>query len=50
MRTHIEVPVASLPRVVERTSEAMLARAAGEVDLATVPIFWSNLKAIWQGR
>ncbi len=38
--------VAGLTCVLERTSEAMLVRAVGEVDLATVPILWSNLKAM----
>lgn len=39
-------PVASLTCVLERTSEAMLVRTAGEVDLATIPMLWSNLKAM----
>ena len=39
-------PVASLTCVVERTSEAMLVRGVGEVGPATVPMLWSNLKAM----
>lgn len=41
-----DVTVASFTWVLERASEAMLARAAGVVDLATVPMLWSNLKAM----
>jgi anti-sigma B factor antagonist len=39
-------PTASLTCVVEGTSEAMLVHAVGAVDLATVPMLWSNLKAM----
>jgi anti-anti-sigma factor len=39
-------PAANLTWVLERTSQAMLVRAMGEVDLATVPMLWSNLKAM----
>ena len=39
-------PVASLTCELERTPEAMLVRAVGEVDFATVPMLWSNLKAM----
>ncbi len=31
---------------IERTSGAMLLRPVGEVDLGTVPMLWSNLKAM----
>jgi anti-sigma B factor antagonist len=31
---------------IERTSKAMHLRPMGEVDLGTVPILWSNLKAM----
>ncbi len=41
-----ETPAASLACVLERTSQAMLVRAVGEVDLATIPMLWSNLKAM----
>jgi len=43
---HPDVPVDSLEWVIERTSEAMLVRPAGEVNLATVPLLWSNLRAM----
>ncbi len=43
---HPDLPVDSLEWVIERTSEAMLVRPAGEVNLATVPLLWSNLKAM----
>jgi anti-anti-sigma factor len=39
-------PVANLTWALERTSQAMLVRAVGEVDLATLPMLWSNLKAM----
>jgi anti-anti-sigma factor len=39
-------PAADLTWVLERTSQAMLVRAIGEVDLATIPMLWSNLKAM----
>jgi anti-anti-sigma factor len=39
-------PVASLTCELERTPEAMLVRAVGEVDFANVPMLWSNLKAM----
>ncbi len=38
--------VASLTCALERTAEAMLVRAVGEVDLATIPTLWSSLTAI----
>src|SRR5438876_12164948 len=38
-------PVANLAWVLERTSQAMLVRAIGEVDLAPIPMLWSNRKA-----
>jgi len=41
-----ETPAASLTCVLERTSQAMLVRAVGEVDLSTIPMLWSNLKAM----
>jgi anti-anti-sigma factor len=41
-----ETPAASLTCVLERTPQAMLVRAVGEVDLATIPVLWSNLKAM----
>ncbi len=41
-----ETPAASLTCVLERTSQAVLVRTIGEVDLATVPMLWSNLKAM----
>jgi anti-anti-sigma factor len=37
---------ASLTCVLETTSQAMLVRAVGEVDLSTIPMLWSNLKAM----
>ena len=43
---HTDLPVASLTCELERTPEAMLVRAVGEVDFATVPMLWSNLKAM----
>jgi anti-sigma B factor antagonist len=42
----VNLPVTNLTWVLERTSEAMLVRAVGEVGLATVPMLWSNLKAM----
>ena len=39
-------PVASLIFVLKRTPEAMVVRAIGEVDLATIPMLWSNLKTL----
>jgi anti-anti-sigma factor len=41
-----ETPAASFTCVLERTSQAMLVRTIGEVDLATIPTLWSNLKAM----
>ncbi len=41
-----ETRAASLTCVLERTSQAMLVRTIGEVDLATIPMLWSNLKAM----
>jgi anti-anti-sigma factor len=41
-----ETPAASFTCVLERTSQAMLVRTIGEVDLATIPFLWSNLKAM----
>jgi anti-anti-sigma factor len=32
--------------VLEQTSEAILVRAVGEVDLAIIPMLWSNLTAL----
>jgi anti-anti-sigma factor len=43
---HPELPVDSLEWVVETTSQAMLVRPAGEVNVATVPLLWSNLRAM----
>jgi len=43
---HPDLPVDSLEWVIERTSEAMLVRPVGKVNLATVPLVWSNLKAV----
>ncbi len=43
---HLNLPVDSLEWVIERTSEAMLVRPVGEVNLATVPLLWSNLRAM----
>ena len=44
--SHPDLPVDSLEWVIERTSEAMLVRLVGEVNLATVPLLWSNLRAM----
>jgi anti-anti-sigma factor len=41
-----ETPAANFTCVLERTSQAMLVRTIGEVDLATIPMLWSNLKAM----
>lgn len=41
-----DLPVDSLEWVIERASEAMLVRPAGTVNLATVPLLWSNLRAM----
>jgi anti-sigma B factor antagonist len=38
--------VANLSCVLERTSEAILVRAIGEIDLATIPTLWSSLTAL----
>ena len=43
---HPDLSVDSLEWVIERTSEAMVVRPAGEVNLATVPLLWSNLRAM----
>jgi anti-anti-sigma factor len=43
---HPDLPVDSLEWVIERTSEAMLVRPVGEVNLAAVPLLWSNLRAM----
>ncbi|HEX4841738.1 MAG TPA: STAS domain-containing protein [bacterium] len=45
-KPHPDLPVGSLEWVIERTSEAMLVRPVGEVNLATVPLLWSNLRAM----
>ncbi len=39
-------PVATLACVLERTSEATIVRAVGEIDLATIPTLWSSLTAL----
>jgi anti-anti-sigma factor len=39
-------PVANLTCILERTSEAILVRAVGEIDLATIPTLWSSLTAL----
>ncbi len=44
--SHPDLPVDSLKWVIERTSEAMVVRLAGEVNLASVPLLWSNLRAM----
>ena len=43
---HRDPPVDGLEWIIERTSEAMVARPVGEVTLATVPLLWSNLRAM----
>jgi len=43
---HPDLPVDSLEWVIERTAEAMLVRPVGKVNLATVPLLWSNLRAV----
>ncbi len=43
---HPDLPVDSLEWVIEKTSEAMVVRPVGEVNLATVPLLWSNLRAM----
>ena len=43
---HPTLPVDSLEWVIEGTSEAMVVRPVGEVNLATVPLLWSNLRAM----
>jgi anti-anti-sigma factor len=43
---HPDLPVDSLEWVIERTSEAMVVRPAGEVNLAAVPLLWSYLRAM----
>ncbi len=43
---HPDLPVDSLEWVVETTSQAMLVRPAGEINVATVPLLWSNLRAM----
>jgi anti-anti-sigma factor len=45
-RPHPDLPVDSLEWVIEGTSEAMLVRPAGAVSSATVPLLWSNLRAM----
>ena len=44
--SHPDLPVDSFEWVIERTTEAMVVRPAGEVNLATVPLLWSNLRAM----
>ena len=39
-------PAERFTYAIERTSGAMLLRPVGEVDLGTVPMLWSNLKAM----
>ena len=39
-------PVGGLEWVSERTSEAMVVHPVGEVNAATVPVLWSNLRAL----
>lgn len=46
MRERTGILAANLTCVPERTSQAMLVRAVGEVDLPTIPMLWSNLKAM----
>ena len=41
-----ETPAANFTCVLERTSQAMLVRTMGEIDLAAIPMLWSNLKAM----
>ena len=43
---HPDLPVDSLEWVIERTAEAMLVRPVGKVNLAAVPLLWSNLRAV----
>jgi anti-anti-sigma factor len=44
--SHPNLPADSLEWVIERTSESMLVRLVGEVNLASVPRLWSNLRAM----
>jgi len=46
---HPDLSIDSLECVIESTSEAILVRPAGEVNLATVPLLWSNLGAMRWG-
>jgi len=43
---HTAPPAERFSCPIERTAEAMLLRPVGEVDLGTVPMLWSNLKAM----
>jgi len=44
--SHPDPPVDSLEWGIESTSEAMVARPVGEINLATVPLLWSSLRAM----
>ncbi|HXX40267.1 MAG TPA: STAS domain-containing protein [bacterium] len=46
IRPYPDLPVGSLEWVIEKTPEAMLVRPVGEVNVATVPLLWSNLRAM----
>jgi anti-anti-sigma factor len=43
---HPDPPVDGLEWIIETTNEAIVARPVGEVNLATVPLLWSNLRAM----
>jgi anti-anti-sigma factor len=43
---HPDVPVDGIEWVIERASEAMVVRPVGEVNSSTVPLVWSNLRAM----
>ena len=41
-----DLPVGGLEWVSERTSVAVVVRPVGEVNAATIPVLWSNLRAL----